>query len=103
MKNYMTSAANMKMPFIPVAHAIGEAVKKFGANNIYDDEKHIKADGQFIAGCVSWATLTLTPPSEIIFRGNPAGLRQSQAALTQVCRDTIEKYPPNRDLLKLKR
>jgi hypothetical protein len=99
MREYMAVAKNLEMPFIPVAHAIGEAVKVFSPSQIYNDEVHLKSDGQFLAGCVTWATLTLTPPESINYKGNTDGLRLDRNKLIQICRDTIKRYPPDAKLL----
>jgi hypothetical protein len=103
MKAYMGVAAKLQMPFIPVAHAIGEAVKAFGASKIYNDEVHLNSDGQFLAGCVTAATLLQTPPASINYKGDTAGLKLDRTKMLEICRQTIEKYHPDSRLLTPKK
>jgi hypothetical protein len=102
MRIYMTLASNLDMAFIPIADAIGEAAKKFGHQKIYEDPKHINSDGQFLAGCVTWATLTQISPRQINYRGDTEGLKLPHTELIQICRQTIEKYPQKPKLFNYK-
>lgn len=93
MKEYMAVAAKLGIKFIPVAAALGVMETELGANNVYTDNVHVTADAQFLAGCVTWATLTKTPSDKIVFQGNADGVRLDRQKLIDICKRTVAKYP----------
>jgi hypothetical protein len=100
MKAYMQVASNLGIQYVPVAYAIGEMTRISGASAVYEDDVHINAPAQFLAGCVTWATLTQTPADQIDYKGNTDGITSSQkSTLIGICKDTITRYPSNAQLL----
>jgi hypothetical protein len=100
MRDYMKVASNLNIQYVPVAYAIGEMTRIYGASAVYEDDVHINSRAQFLAGCVTWATLTQTPSDQIDYKGNTEGITSSQkSTLIGICKDTIQRYPPNPQLL----